>query len=187
MRTTSHSNKNGQLLLKRGIQDFIVPLIYPDRPWWIVWTATPWYPNPFTDKNVEKIDIRCTLETTCEPSALGADSEGWLTNLHNTDSISILYPLFFLPFSHLAQQFLPSATKLRWLCFYTCLSVCPQGVGGLPQCMLGYHTREQAPPPPPTANGYCCGRYASYWNAFFKKKTFCRTIISTIATKTELV
>ena len=43
------------------------------------------------------------------------------------------------------------------------LSVCPQG--GLPQCMLGYHTPlDQATPPP--ADGYCCGRYASYWNAF---------------------
>ena len=37
-----------------------------------------------------------------------------------------------------------SATKLGRLCFYTCLSFCPQG-GGLPQCMLGYH-----PPPPGT-------------------------------------
>ena len=24
----------------------------------------------------------------------------------------------------------------------------------------------QAQPPPPTPDGYCCGRYASYWNAF---------------------
>ena len=53
---------------------------------------------------------------------------------------------------------LPSATKLRRLCFYTC--VCPRGGGGLPQCrglpqcMLGYHhhpprtrhPRDQAPP-----------------------------------------
>ena len=30
-----------------------------------------------------------------------------------------------------------SATKLRRLCFYTCLSFCSQG--GLPQCMMGYH------------------------------------------------
>ena len=101
---------------------------------------------------------------------------------------------------------LPSATKLRRLCFYTCVSV---HRGGLPQCMLGYTppppweqtplgadtsslgadtpllgadtplgvdtplgahlplgahpTQEQTPPP---ADGYCCGRYASYWNAF---------------------
>ena len=23
------------------------------------------------------------------------------------------------------------------------------------------------PAPPPSADGYCCGRYASYWNAFW--------------------
>ena len=50
--------------------------------------------------------------------------------------------------------------------------------GGLPQCMLAYHPpldqappRDQAPPweqtpPHPPADGYCCGWYASYWNAF---------------------
>ena len=72
-------------------------------------------------------------------------------------------------------------------------SVCPWG--GLPQCMLGYHPHppgpeipppksRHTPPPtgagtpspsrppapgagtPPPADGYCCGRYASYWNAF---------------------
>ena len=43
---------------------------------------------------------------------------------------------------------LPSATKLRRLCFYTCLSFCSQG--GLPQCMLGYHPLDQAPPGPGT-------------------------------------
>ena len=82
---------------------------------------------------------------------------------------------------------LTSATKLRRLCFYTCLSV---HRGGLPQCILGYHLlpQEQAPPTPgsrqppgadtplgadtpqeqapPPADGYCCGQHASYWNAF---------------------
>ena len=38
-------------------------------------------------------------------------------------------------------------TKLRRLCFYNCLSV----RGGLPECMLGYHPPEQAPPPQQTA------------------------------------
>ena len=45
----------------------------------------------------------------------------------------------------LAVIFLPSATKLRRLCFYTCLSV--HKGRGLTQCMLGCHTpRNQAPP-----------------------------------------
>ena len=52
-------------------------------------------------------------------------------------------------------QSLPSATKLRRLCFNTCQSFCSQG--GLPQWMLGYHPlgvvipREQTPPPPEQA------------------------------------
>ena len=90
--------------------------------------------------------------------------------------------------------FLPSATKLRRLCFYTCLSV-HRGSASV----QGYHPPEQTlrlgadttPPPTvgtfpgadlppeqappwkqtpdtrhPPADGYCCGRYASYWNAF---------------------
>ena len=104
--------------------------------------------------------------------------------------------------------FLPSATKLRRLCFYRRLSV-HGGRGCLPQCMVGYHPqsrhppsradtppeqtpswsrhprsrhpppeqtppradnpREQTPPQsrhPPPRNSHCCGRYASYWNAF---------------------
>ena len=49
----------------------------------------------------------------------------------------------------------------------------------MPQCMLGYTPQAdtpragipradttQADPPPPPADGYCSGRYASYWNAF---------------------
>ena len=63
----------------------------------------------------------------------------------------------------------PSATKLRRLCLST--------GGCLPQCMLGYRppprrTRHPAGPGTPSRSrhlspdGYCCGRYASYWNAF---------------------
>ena len=53
------------------------------------------------------------------------------------------------------------------------VSVCPRG--GLSQCILGYtplgrHSPwADTPPgqrPPHPADGYCCGRYASYWNAF---------------------
>ena len=48
-------------------------------------------------------------------------------------------------------EFLPSATKLRRLCFYTCLLVILFTGGGLPQYMLGYHTsQDQAPPSPRT-------------------------------------
>ena len=68
---------------------------------------------------------------------------------------------------------------LRRLCFYTCLSV-HRGVGGSASVHAGIPPpREQTPPqadippgadPPdqtlPSADGYCCGRYASYWNAF---------------------
>ena len=37
--------------------------------------------------------------------------------------------------------------------------------------------REQTPPPPgsrhpPPADGYCCGRYASYWNTFLLSTAF---------------
>ena len=38
---------------------------------------------------------------------------------------------------------------------------CP-GPGG---CVSQYALRQTTPPPPP-ADGYCCGQYASYWNAF---------------------
>ena len=58
----------------------------------------------------------------------------------------------------------PSSTQLLLFITPVCLST---GEGGLPQCMLEYHTptpREQTTPPP--ADGYCCGRYASYWNTF---------------------
>ena len=47
------------------------------------------------------------------------------------------------------RYLLPSATKLRRLCFYRRLSVHSGGWGWgcLPQCMLGYHTPPRANPP----------------------------------------
>ena len=76
--------------------------------------------------------------------------------------------------------FLPSATKLWRLCFYTCLSVHKRGSAsvhaGIPPPRVDIPQeqvapREQTPPgagtPPPPADGYSCRRYASYWNAFF--------------------
>ena len=41
----------------------------------------------------------------------------------------------------------PRKRSLRRLCFYTCLSFCPQR-GGLPRCMLGYHPPQSRPLPP---------------------------------------
>ena len=55
---------------------------------------------------------------------------------------------------------LPSATKLRRVCFYTCLSV--HRGGGVPQCMLGYH-------PPPQPNQYFRSKYRSH---SFKMSSF---------------
>ena len=133
----------------------------------------------------------------------------------------------FLSVTRLGQTtiLLPSATKLRRLCFYTCLSVhgggCtwagipprqvplwdqvhPPGPGTPPWDQVHhpqgrytpragtpwdqvhppgpgtppgtrYTPRTRYPPPgqvhppgpgTPPADGYCCGRYASYWNAF---------------------
>ena len=93
---------------------------------------------------------------------------------------------------------LPSATKSRRLCFYTCLILFTGG-GAIQHALqvVSQHALQQggacsrgcllwgvacseglsAPggallwggcgnPPPPKADGYCCGRYASYWNAF---------------------
>ena len=49
--------------------------------------------------------------------------------------------------------------------------------GGLPQCMLGYHHPPRpGTPPPRSRDGYCCGRYASYWNALLLQ-FFCRYCI----------
>ena len=76
--------------------------------------------------------------------------------------------------------YLPSATKLRRLCFYTCsqggcycLSVCwdtPPGADRPPPPMSTLPW-EQTPPSEQTtpADFYCCGRYASHWNAFLFK------------------
>ena len=68
--------------------------------------------------------------------------------------------------------------KLRRLCFYTCLSFCSRGsipaslAAGGGACARGVYAPGGLPAPggcgdpPLEADGYCCGRYASYWNAF---------------------
>ena len=77
-----------------------------------------------------------------------------------------------------AFAFLPSATKLRRL--FLQVSVCTQGgclvPGGCAWSRGGAWSRGVPGPggvgipactePPPGRDGYCCGRYASYWNAF---------------------
>ena len=120
------------------------------------------------------------------------------------------------------NTFLPSARKLRRLCFYRCVSVhCPREGGWYPSmpcrwypsmpcsrslggCVLSQHALQQVSrggawsggclllgwggvcswvgeglllggglvsqhalrQTPPGRDGYCCGRYASHWNAF---------------------
>ena len=58
--------------------------------------------------------------------------------------------------------------SLRRLCFYTCLLFCSRGRSG--PVHAGIPPPKQTPPreqtPPPGTDGYCCGRYAFYWNAF---------------------
>ena len=69
--------------------------------------------------------------------------------------------------------FLASATKLRRLCFHRRLSVhggvcLVRGVHGPGGCMVlgGLVSQHALRQPPPGRDGYCCGRYASYWNVF---------------------
>ena len=77
--------------------------------------------------------------------------------------------------------FVIAVHKLRQGNIFTsvCQEFCPQWGGGcLPQCMLWYTPPladippGQTPPLPSACwdrHGYCCGRYASYWNAFLFK------------------
>ena len=80
-----------------------------------------------------------------------------------------------------------------------CQSFCSQEGGCLLHCMLGYNNapdqkadtpRPKSRPPRtknqtsdprtksryPPADGYCCGRYASYWNAFLFQKYNCKAM-----------
>ena len=86
---------------------------------------------------------------------------------------------------------LPSATKLRRLCFYRCVSVhrgvclvwgvCSQGgllgggcllwEGSAPGRVVSQYALRQTPH---GRDGYCCGRYASYWNAFLFGCAICK-------------
>ena len=73
----------------------------------------------------------------------------------------------------------PRAYSCWWLPLTVILStgggVCPSACWDTPspradtpwQTPPRADTPPQADTPPPPADGYCCGRYASYWNAFF--------------------
>ena len=149
-----------------------------------------------------------TLRWTCSNLELTAQGH---FSLPNTKLVTMKFWLSAsgrLAFDWNVFFLLPSATKLRRLCFYRRVSV--HRGRCLPQCMLGYHTPppgsrhppwEQTPPPrsghppgtdtprsghpreqtphqeqtppslppeqaPPPRYGHCCGRYASYRNAF---------------------
>ena len=83
--------------------------------------------------------------------------------------------------------------SLQRLCFYTCLSFCQQE-GCLPQCMwdtppgrhppgqcmLGYTPQCMLGYTLPSAcwdrHDYCCGWYASYWNAFLSRCISARSL-----------
>ena len=83
--------------------------------------------------------------------------------------ISGRYASYWNAFLLMFVSYLPSANEVaERLCFYTCLSFCPQGsvCRHPPGSRHPWEadTPSEADTPPP--NGYCCGRYASYWNAF---------------------
>ena len=78
---------------------------------------------------------KCFLINTLE-------SSGSIFNALNNDIIDRLINLEFI------VKYLPSATKLRRLCFYRRLSVHEGGWVCLSQCMLGYHTPQSRHPPP---------------------------------------
>ena len=82
---------------------------------------------------------------------------------------------------HLLELVAARKQSLRRLCFYTCLSVILFTGGRYPSRSPGPHPRGElrglawgvsrptpggSPGQTPQAGGYCCGRYASYWNAF---------------------
>ena len=61
-----------------------------------------------------------------------------------------------------------------------CLSTGGRGLPGPGRCLLGggsasQHALRQTPPP--GRDGHCCGRYASYWNAFLFLYNFSSTTL----------
>ena len=64
------------------------------------------------------------------------------------------------------------------------LGGCPDPhLGGCPGPGLGCVSQQTLRQTPPSADGYCCGRYASYWNAF----SFCITSQSQVLSQYRVV
>ena len=125
--------------------------------------------------------------TTSNPALPGKSRDGW-TGVPGLIKEENNRTIFRYKYGNkTGEASLPSANKLRRLCFYTCLSVHRVGSAsvhaGIPPPLSS--PQEQAPPragptpwsrhPPeqrlprsrhPPADGYCCGWYPSYWNAF---------------------
>ena len=104
-----------------------------------------------------------TVQTTQSGCLVNSAAKHYFHNLALYASFTNLFS--YAPTSHLLKsslsnilEFLPSATKLRRLCFHTCLSFCTQGVCLSACCdtLPGYTQeppgpgipRDQAPPPP---------------------------------------
>ena len=88
---------------------------------------------------------------------------------------------------HYTIRLAPSSRRFSSVSGYTCLSFCPQEGGctrptrDIPPGQtrpgrqtdrpgLGRHSPRRADPP---RDGYCSGRYASYWNAFLLDNISC--------------
>ena len=115
----------------------------------------------------------CSNLFTSAPPPTGADMWWLLKHVQpRKRAVRILLECF------LVTHLLPSTMKLQQGNIFrsVCQEVCPQGGGGV--CLSACwdtHTPLGRHPPPP-ADGYCCGRYASYWNALWwllKLKKYC--------------
>ena len=70
------------------------------------------------------------------------------------------------------QPFNARKQSLRRLCFYTYLSVILFTGGGGAWSQEGLLPGACPMETPPPKDGYCCGQYTSYWNAFLFKWDF---------------
>ena len=85
------------------------------------------------------------------------------------------------------DQYLPSATKLRKLCFYTCLSVILFTGGGLYQCMLGYHSPRTRHPQTRPPWGQAPPRAGTPWGPGTPPPTTRRLLLRTVRILLECI